>query len=198
MRDPLNRANAPAIFRLFDACFKQGVIDAGKLCDDISAREFVDKHKAAFTFGVLDDEEEYDWRAFRFVLYRWARLYKLNNLAENYILFIKSGSYLWALLPFCMQFYLMGIEEWLEYPDPGRLELFRHSIKIHWNRNQPLRNFTKTDYISYMHEMAFAYRKAPEENRVISPTTMDGYCLALYNLTRKYVTKGDSIQDIPL
>ena len=193
MRDPLNRESAKMIFRLFDASFKQGVIDACQIQDDIAAREFVDKHKEAFTYGVLGDDEDYDWMMYRFVLYRWARMYHLKSLAEGYILFIKKNMYLSTLLPFCMQFYIMGIEEWLAYPNPSRLELFRNSKKIHWDLNFPFKNFTTADYVSYLHEFAFAYRKLPEEERIVNPNTMDGYCQALFNLTRKYVAEKNDI-----
>ncbi len=194
MRDPLNRTSAPHVLRLFDACFKQGVLDACKLGDDITAREFISSHKDSFTFGLLGDELEYDWQMFRFVLYRWARMYKLKALAENYILFIRSKNYLWALLPYCMQFYLMGIEEWIAYPNPSRIGLFKANIKVHWDVNYPVRKFTLPDYLSYMHEICFAYQRLPDEEKQVSMSVMDGYCIALYNLTRKYVEEKNDIQ----
>lgn len=194
MRDPLNRSTAPMVVRLFDACFKQGVIDACNLGDDYSVREFIDEHKESFTFGVLGDDERYDWQLYRFTLYRWARMYKLTTLAENYILFIKSRNYMWALLPFCLQFYIMGAEEWLAYPNPSRISLFKANLKVHWDINYPIKKFTLPDYVSYMHEIAHAYQKVPEESRQIGPSTMDGYCQALYNLTRKYVEEKNGLE----
>lgn len=194
MRDPLNRSSAPQVIRLFDACFKQGVLDAHRVGDDFLAKEFIGKHKGEFTFGLLGDGLEYDWQMFRFTLYRWARMYHLTNLAEAYILFIRSKNYLWAMLPYCMQFYIMGIEEWLAYPNPSRISLFKANAKVHWDVNYPVRKFSTADYVSYMHEIAFAYQRVPEEERPIQLSTLDGYCSALYNLTRKYVAEKNGFE----
>lgn len=187
MKDPLNRTSGPAIVRLFDICFKQGVIDASELNDNAEARAFLSEHKTAFTFGVLLDDSEYDWKTYRFVLYRWARAHRLTPLAENYIMFIRKPNYLWPLLPYCMQFYLMGIEEWLAYPNVTRIELFKGETKTHWDPKSPNKKMTTIDFISNMHNIARAYRHAPEENRYARENLMDGFCLSIYDLTRKYV-----------
>lgn len=188
-RDPLNRTTAPQILRFFDICFKQGVIDAYNFANDYEAREFVEKHKPAWDFGVLGEPDDFDWEMWRFSLYRWARNNRLTPFAENYLYRIVKKNYLWCLLPFCMQFYLMGIEEWLSYPNPGQMERFLNEGKIHWapQKNPTLRKMTKADFRFYMQEFARQYRRLPEEQQPVSYRTMDGYCRAIYDLNQKYV-----------
>lgn len=187
--DPLNRTTAPQILRFFDICFKQGVIDAYNFSNDYDAREFVEKHKPAWDFGVLGEPDDFDWEMWRFTLYRWARNNRLTPFAENYLYRIVKKNYLWCLLPYCMQFYLMGIEEWLAYPNPGQMERFLHEGKIHWapQQNPSLQKMTKADFRFYMQEFARQYRRLPEEQQPVHHRTMDGYCRAIYDLNHKYV-----------
>lgn len=193
MKDPLNRTNAPKIVRLFDLCFKQGVYDACELADEFGAREFVESHKSSFSFGVLGDEGDVEWQTYRFVLYKIARRNGLTSLGENYILFIRSKNYMWALLPYCLQFYILGVEEWLRYPNRSAIELFKQKSRIHWDQNFPIKKFTLADYVSYMHDFAHAYRKMPVEEMPIGPGTLDSFCSALYDLTRKYVAEKNDL-----
>jgi hypothetical protein len=187
--NPLNRTSAPQIIRFFDLCFKQGVIDGCNFTDDYGAKEFVEKHKGAWDFGVLGEPDDFDWQMWRFTLYRWARYNHMTPFAENYIYKIVKKNYLWCLLPFCMRFYLMGIEEWIQYPNEAALERFKHESRIHWapQTNSSLRKMTKSDIHSYMLQFAYEYRRAPEEVRVMNVLTMDGYCQAVHDLNQKYV-----------
>ncbi len=193
-RDPLNRTSAPQIVRFFDVCFKQGVIDACNFSDNYGAKEFLDKHKAAWDFGVLGEPDDFDWEMWRFTLYRWARRNHLTMFAQNYIYVISRKNHLWYLLPFCMRFYLLGIQEWLEYPQPLAIESFKQEKKIHWapQPNRSLRKISKSDFISYMQEFTYEYKRSinpeDESTRVMSPVTMDGYCQAIHDLTRPYET----------
>ena len=182
MTDPLNRSNAPRVVRLFDVCFKRGVYDACELDDQFATKEFIDTHKMQFSFGILGDDVI-------FVLYKWARQNGLTPLGENYILFIRNKSHLWPLLPYCMRFYILGMEEWLKYPNRQAIGVFKQHKRIHWDPESPVKRFTLSDYTSYMHEFAYEYRKLPVERMPISPGMMDSYCLALYDLTRAYVSK---------
>ena len=183
MKDPLNRTNGVAIVRLFDVCFKQGVVDSSEIEDDYAVRDFISKHKFKFTFGTIQEPDGVDWRSFRFIVYRWARENGLTNLAENYIIMIRKTNYLWCLLPYCMWFYLMGAKEWLAYPVQPKLSIFKMHRRIHWDPNSPVKKFTRMDYVSYMHEACFFYKKLDEENMLASVTAMESYCQAIFDLT---------------
>lgn len=185
-KNPLNRATAPMIVRLFDLCFRHGVFDACACEDDFLVREFINKHEFAGTFGIVGDTLDYDWQMFRFMLYRWARENHLKRLAEEYIIMVRKMDFLWAILPYCMWFYLLGMKEWLEYPNPSHLGLFRTRAKMHWSPKSPTKFFSMNDYVSYMHEAAYDYRRIPEEQQLISHNLIDSFCLAIYDMCRKY------------
>lgn len=192
MRCPLNRSTAPTVIRFFDLCFKQGVYDAYDFADDYGAREFLEKHREAWDYGVLGEPDDFDWEHWQFTLYRWGRANRFTKFVQTFIYGITTKNLMWYVFPFCMRFYLMGIEEWLANPNPTKLELFRHEGKIHWKvMPNSLRKMTTNDYISYMQEFVYEFRRSPlseGENRIMVPATMDTFCAAMHDLTRKYVT----------
>lgn len=192
MRRPLNRSSAPVVIRFFDLCFKQGVIDACDFGDDYGAKEFLDQHRAAWDFGVLGEPDDFDWEMWRFTMYRWARGNHMTRFSQDFIYRIVKKHYLWYFLPYCMRFYLMGIAEWLEYPNSARLEIFKGESKVHWKPvDKGLRKMNVNDFISYMQEFCYEFRRSPlskGEDRIMSPAALDAFCQAIHDLTRKYDT----------
>lgn len=193
MRQLLNRTSAPTVVRFFDVCFKQGVIDACAFADDYGAQEFLKQHREKWDFGVLGEPDDYDWEMWRFTLYRWARQHHYMKFSSDFIYRVVNKTYLWYFLPYCMQFYLMGIEEWLEYPNPVKMEIFKGENRIHWKPvERYLRKITTDDTISYMQEFCYKFRRSPlseGEDRVMNPNAMDAFCQAIHDLTRKYDTR---------
>ena len=185
MTEALNKNSAASLLRFFDVCFKRGVEEAYRMEDDYAVRDFVFLHESPASFGSLMSSEEVDWRSFRFVLYRWARESNMTPLAENCILAAKRCNYLWCIFPFCMWFYLMGVKEWLGYPSPQPLEVFKMTPRVHWNPKVTPSKITRMDFISYMHEAAFAYRRLDGSAKGVSDRVMDGFCQAVYMLTRE-------------
>lgn len=186
-RDPLNRTTAPMVLRFFDICFKQGVLDAYNFTNDYGAKEFLDARKEDWRFGVLGEQDDFDWEMWRFTLYRWARQNHMMKFAESYLYRITKINYLWCLLPYSMRFYLMGIEEWLSYPNPSGIELFKHEGRVHWSPVHKPRKITKSDFRFYMQDFAYQYKRLPEEQRPISYSTMDEFTKAIYDLNHNYV-----------
>jgi len=187
MKQLLNRTTAPQVIGFFDACFKQGVIDACELGSDLDAREFLESKKEDWSFGTLGVNGEYDWQDFRYWAYRIARLHRMKSLADGYLFRIRNKSYPWCILPYSMRFYLMGIQEWLNYPNPVGIEVFKATLRIHWDPNEKNKKITKPDIISYLHEFEFEYRNIQEEERPVSDSMMSGFVQAVYDLSRKYV-----------
>lgn len=185
MSSILNRTTAPHALRFFDTCFKHGVFDAYELGDDLGAREFLTDRRADWQFGVLGKNDEFDWQMFRFTLYRWARSAGMRTLGENFIFRLTTKGPAWCFLPYCMRFYMLGIDEWLSYPNQMGLELFKGVSKIHWNPNAGVKKFTKGDYISYLHEFAYEYREADIE-KPVSEQMMEAFCQAMYDLTKGF------------
>lgn len=182
----LNRTSAPQILRLCAISFKQGVLDAYDLGDDYAAREFVDKHKPDWSYGVLGEPDDYDWKMWRFSIYRACRYNNLTKFAENYLYEVKKYNYLFCPIVFSMRFYLMGIEEWLEYPNPVNIERFKQETYIHW---KPVpagaAKMTRNEILATMQDIAYDYRRLPEEQQTVRAGVMVEFSSALFDLTRK-------------
>lgn len=191
----LDRESAKKVIRLFDVCFKQGVYDAHDICDNYEARDFLDRHKAAWDFAVLGQPEPYSWEEWRFTLFHWARMAGLKTFAIDHIYQIVKTTPQWYLLPHCMCFYLMGIEEWLAKPDPTRLQIFKKSPNEHW-RTMPsgMRKMNKSDFVECMYGFVFSYRRLPKEEQPFKALSFDGYARAMHTLTRNYAKKKAKIE----
>lgn len=184
----LTRTTAPQAILFFDVCFKAGVVDACEEGDDLGVKEFYERRMEDWNLGPIGSGEGYDWQMFRYWLYWLARGHRLKSLAESYLFRIRSKNYAWCILNYCMRFYLMGIKEWLKYPNPGRIEIFKSRPRIHWDPEAPNASITRMDIISYLHCFEYEYRKRPEEEKDLQDVTMESFIKALYDLSRKYVT----------
>lgn len=89
----------------------------------------------------------------------------------------------------------MGIKEWLNYPSPAGIELFKISSNVHWDPNEPVRAITKTDIFSYLHEFEFEYKRWVGDDKPFTSSSMTSFIMALFDLSRKYVVK-DEEEDI--
>ena len=191
----LTRTTAPAVIRFMCYCFRRGVLDAYEFGNDSDAREFYNQKSEDWTFGTLQYSGDSDWKAFRSQLYWWSREAHMKTLAESYIFRIRNRNYTWCILPYCMRFYLMGVKEWLDYPNPGRIELFKQSGNVHWDPASPIKSITRMDVISYLHTFEFEFRRLEEGTVDVSAASMSSFIQALYDLSRKYVT-GTTEEDV--
>ena len=196
---PLNRTTAPQILRLCTLCLKHGVLDAYELGDDYAAREFLDQHKEDWTYGVLGEPDDYDWKMWRFSLYKWCRRNGMTTFAETYLYNVKRFNYLYCPILMSMRFYLIGIEEWLAYPNPVNIERYRKDTSMHW---QPMgrgaQKIFRREVIMQMQDIAYQYRRLPEDRREISFGVMDEFCTAVYDMTsklkyKKRITNGKTV-----
>lgn len=190
MRSPLNKGSAPQVIRLFDRCFKMGVLDTGDLGDDYAAKDFLDKHKADGGYGLVFDDDNFDWRRWRFVLERWCREYKLGNLCDTYLNSPQIRQYnktsIFAIIPMSMRFYLMGVEEYLDYPNPTNTAIFMQTPKIHWKPvPKHLKNMTTTDFLHQLQEFIYERQRLHLE-KDLTDEQYDTFALGLWRLTRKY------------
>lgn len=193
MSELLNRASAKNTIRFFYTCFKRGVIDAHALGDDLEAKEFLREKRDSWGYGILGKSGDYDWKMFRFELYWWARAARMAGLAENYIFRVRSISYAWCIFPFCMRFYLLGIEEWLNYPNGLMIERFKDQKGVHWDPNSNPYKMTRIDIISYLHTFEYEYRRLPEEQKKIPESIMVAFIQALYDMSRKIITPKNNV-----
>ena len=183
---PLNRTTAPQILRLCALCLKNGVLDAYEMGDDYAVEEFLRKHKENWTYGVLGEPDDYDWKMWRFALYRWCRKCGLTSFAENYLYEVKRFNYLYCPILLSMRFYLMGIEEWLSYPNPVNIERFRKESSTHWtSMGAGSQKMTRREIIAEMQNIAYQFRRRPEEQREMSYGVLEEFSSAIYDLTSK-------------
>ena len=187
---PLNRTTAPQVIRLFDSCFKRGVLDAFSQDDDFGVREWLQRHKEAGDFGLVYDDENFDFRRWRFTIERWAREDRLGSVGDAYLnsMYVRSknNTYLYAILPMTMRFYLMGVEEWLEYPNPISIEVFKHTKKVHWKQvPEHMKNMTTQDFLSILQEFVYERQRLNIEGD-LSFRKYDGFSDAMWRYTRKY------------
>jgi len=184
----LTRTTAPKVILFFDLCFKRGVIDACEEGDDLGVKEFYEKRLADWRLGPIGSDDDYDWHMYRYWLYWIAREHRLKSLAESYLFRLNRKNYVWCLLPYCMRFYLMGISEWLKYPNPAPIEIFKGRPRVHWDPNSPNQAITRIDIMSYLHNFEYEYMKLPEEVKQVGDMPMSSFVKALFDLSRKYVT----------
>ena len=189
MRSPLNRTTAPQAIRLFDYCFKQGVFDACYIENDYEAQQFLDSHPESGGYGLLvEPYEGFDWRHWQHTLYRFCREARIKSIAENYIDCIHRyrKKFVFAILPIAMRFYLMGIEEWLSYPNPNNTEIFKHEGKIHWKPvPRHLRKMSTPDFISLIQQFVYE-RQSKEYPGDLSATMYDTFANTMWRCVQKY------------
>lgn len=194
MKSLLNRTTAPQLVRLLDYCFKRGVLDAAELEDDYKAKDWLEARKKDWKFGLVYEDETIDWRRWRFFLLRWCRLARLGKLGETYIDRIYSKNIYFVCLNMTFRFYMMGVEEWLEYPNRNNTQIFKQESKIHWKPvPQYLRKISTDDFISYLQEFAYEYQNIEEAAKEDNPSdaAMASFCRSVWQLTRKYPTYGE-------
>lgn len=197
-KSPLNRTTAPQVVRLFDLCFKHGVEDACNYSDDIAVREWLEERLADGGYGLISEiDTPFDWKRWRHVLYHWCRVGKLGSLGDSYIDVVHrfQSTSAFAVLPIAMRFYLMGIQEWLEYPNPNNMVLFKQIKKIHWKPVPDyLRTFRTGDYISLIQD--FIYERVQKGyNEDLSQSRYDGFANGIWRCTRKYLVYGEDSED---
>ena len=187
---PLNRTTAPQVIRLFDSCFKRGVLDACAQEDDYGVKEWLERHKTDGSYGLVYDDENFDWKRWRFTIERWCREDRLGSVGDTYLnapcLRGYTRNFLFAVLPMTMRFYLMGVEEWLEYPNPIGIELFKHTRKIHWKPvPKHLKLMTTNDFLSILQEFVYE-RQRMKLDGDLNDRQYDSFSVAMYRFTRKY------------
>lgn len=188
---PLNRTTAPQVIRLFDSCFKRGVLDACAEDDDLKVKEWMERHKKDGTYGLVYDDEDFDYKRWRFTIERWCREDRIGSIGDTYLnsSYVMNGSnktFMFAILPITMRFYLMGAEEWLEYPNDLAIELFKHKRKVHWKpMPKHMQNMTTADLLSIMQDFIYE-RQRMKLDGDLTPYRYDNFSYAMYSLTRKY------------
>lgn len=195
MKSPITRTSAPEIIRLLDYCYKRGVVDAYEVEDDLAVRDWYDDMLHSGRYGLVGfPDEECDWRRWRFFLLRWCRENRLSSLGFNYIDGIRKVTGFWyVIIPMTMRFYLLGVAEWLEYPNELGLALFKSKIRQRWSNKVPsqMKLMRNSDYLSLIQEFIYEFRQHPMKemaDRKFPSRSLDNFEYAMWQMTRpKYV-----------
>lgn len=183
----ITKNNARHLITLFDIAFRHGVIHASEVADDYKCREWVAKIREDHTFGLVNCDWFMDWREWRYTLSRWCRYNRIYTLAESCLDKIKHMNYAWAILPLCMDFYIMGVEEWLSYPNERDLDAFKSRSRIHWKDiEHKMKRIRLDDYIAYA--QGFAYERIRSEADLPTAPSAISYnslCQMIWQYTRK-------------
>lgn len=193
----LNRTTARQALRLFDYCFKMGVLDARDVEDDYLVQEWYNTHRPEWSYGLLSAPDAvFTWQRWRHTLYRWCRNTGLRTLGETYIDMMRrrAQSCLFAIIPLTMRFYLMGVEEWLAYPNRANAEVFKMNLYVHWKPMRPasLKLIRTDDYIAYLQDWSYEFRDLPlnVQKNLCKDTFFDSFTQAIWQLTRTLTTYG--------
>jgi len=169
--------------------------------DDYAVQEFYDARMADGGYGqLLDDNDDFDWRRWQHALYRICRLNRVGNSTANYIDSIHryQRTFVFALLPMTMRFYLEGIKEWLDYPNPSAIQMFKQNRRQHWTPNLPshIRSIRTPDYIFMLQSFVYE-RQNMHLEKDLSATHYDHFANAMWRLTQRfpvYVSEDENIE----
>lgn len=185
----IKRKTAALLPNLFDYAFKKGVVDAYEMGNDYECREFIDKCRANSDFALLDmPDYVMTWREWRYHLTTWCRYAKIYKLSEELLDKITTINYAWVVFPVCMDFYLMGAEEWLENPNPIKIAEFKRTKKVHWKVvAKHLQTMKRDDLLAYA--QGFAYERIRHEanmegKQLPNKLAYMTFCQAIWALTR--------------
>lgn len=185
----LTRKNSKYLLSLLDYAYKQGVLSAYDTEDERYCEDFVDKYKGGTSFGLLEvQDDDISWKEWRWTLTCWARSARVYIIARDYLDHIASRNYLWAVLPVAFEFYLKGVEEWLKYPNPADLEVFRSRPKAKWLRGgkREKKVFTNDEIVSEIQRICFERgRREKGLEGGLKQSCYDAFASTVWTLTRK-------------
>lgn len=187
-RNPLNKESVTQVVRLFDYAFKKGVVDACELDDEHTSRAFIERYDKEEVFGLLGDDITCTWHQWRYIVFRWCRYRGVTSLGEKYIDRLRTKNFLWVILPMTFRFYLLGISEYLAYPAPLRIEIFKNKTFVRWRPTERgVYGLRKSDIINYVQEFTYQRRQWSEERKLlegVSDAVYDNFCELLWALSQ--------------
>lgn len=199
----LNRKNSKKLLSLLDFVYKQGVLDAYEIDDEDACRDFIATHKANITFGLLEiGDDVMSWKEWRWVLTTWCRQARLYTVSKEYLDHITGKNYLWAVLPVAFDFYLKGIEEWLNYPNPMDIEVFRAKPRKRWDMTnaKATKNISFEELVNEVQRLCF--ERGRDERNIegcLKRSCYDAFAQTIWTLTRVLpkgviINKRDDVQ----
>lgn len=165
MRSPITKRNGTDLLRLLDYCYKRGVVDAHEVGDNYAVQEWYDEMLHSGRYGLVGfPDEEFDWKRWRFIIHKWARENRFPRNCTDYISEIRRiHGMQYVILPMSMRFYLMGVCEWLEYPNELAISMFKSCDYSRWSNKVPdhMKKMRKDDFILLIQEFVYEFNQHP-------------------------------------
>lgn len=140
VRNIINGRNLKWVLTLFDHFYKMGVIDAMEKTDQWQARDFIARMRESGTYGTIEKDYSMGWR-------QWLALVRYESSLQNWkttrdILgcITSSRGYVATILPMTMAYYLKGIEDYWNNPNPINKTLFLSKKFNLWAEKIKVRN----------------------------------------------------------
>ena len=190
MKSSITQSSAREIIRLLDFCYKQGVVDACEVDDNLAVKEWFDDTYKRGKYGLVPfPDDECDWKRWRFFLLRWCRENRLSKIGFEYIDGIrKPAGFEYLIIPMTMRFYLQGVKEWLEYPNEIGIVLFKSKWRQRWTNKVPdtMKNMRTDDFISLIQEFIYELKQYPMEEmqEPFPKSNFDNFEYAMWSMTR--------------
>lgn len=139
-RNLINKRNLRKVFILFDHFYKMGVIDAMEKTDQWQARDFISRMRESGLYGTIEKDYSMGWK-------QWLALVRYECSLKNWLsvrdllaCITSSRGYVATILPLTMAYYLKGVEDYWNNPNPVNKTLFLSKDFNVWGEKIKSRN----------------------------------------------------------
>ena len=136
----INKSNLKWVLILFDHFYKMGVIDAMEKTDQWQARDFVTRMRESKTYGTIDKDYSLGWKQWLALVRYECSLKNWNKLRDLLFCITSNRGYIATILPLTMAYYLKGIEDYWDNPNPINKTLFLSRNFNLWSQKIKFRN----------------------------------------------------------
>lgn len=120
----INKSNLKWVLILFDHFYRMGVIDAMDKTDQWQARDFISRMRESGTYGTIDRDYSMGWKQWLALVRYECSLQNWRTTREILGCITSSRGYVATILPMTMAYYLKGIEDYWNNPNPVNKTLF--------------------------------------------------------------------------
>ena len=189
MKPLINLKSYPQIVRLFDFIYKKAIMDCIDRDDVYACKEFVKERRSNKGYGMIEFEYEMTWREWKNTLYFFCLKKRLNMVALILDYINSTSTYYAVILPVAMEFYLKGVEDYIDCPYEDDYLRFSESPREVWGK--PSEPHTERRMMDDMLQMVMNRRhyrfkdpikKAQAELKEPSPTCYDTFTECMWRL----------------
>lgn len=136
---------AKGCIRLFNSCYKAGVMDAERVCDEQYCERFKEEVRCAGVFGRVIDEHYMGWHEWRLnLLLIIGADVKINHISDFLMRLRINSGYSLCVLSLAQEFYIQGLDDFNAYPVIRDFSLFEGDKLQRWTRQGIVSRTIKT------------------------------------------------------